>query len=163
MGIYYAAPLLGPSLGPLIGGVLTQLFNWRATFWFLAIFGVISLFTFIVFKDTFRRERSMAYQAALLRLREQADQKASKRSSQATIVTPDEKNDDEPESESTKKDLEAQLGQTSDDPKNLGEVKLSLKDINPIGPLVVVLRRGNNLAVLFASGILAIIDVHFLI
>ena len=35
MGIYYAAPLLGPSMGPLLGGILTQLFNWRATFWFL--------------------------------------------------------------------------------------------------------------------------------
>ena len=25
MGIYYAAPLLGPSLGPIAGGILTQL------------------------------------------------------------------------------------------------------------------------------------------
>lgn len=27
MGIFYAAPLLGLSMGPLLGGVLTQLFN----------------------------------------------------------------------------------------------------------------------------------------
>ena len=27
MGIYYAAPLLGPSLGPIAGGILTQLFT----------------------------------------------------------------------------------------------------------------------------------------
>jgi MFS family permease len=24
MGIYYAAPLLGPAIGPILGGVLTQ-------------------------------------------------------------------------------------------------------------------------------------------
>ena len=50
MGVYYAAPLLGPSLGPLLGGVLTQIFSWRATFYFLAIFGGVSLTTFAFFK-----------------------------------------------------------------------------------------------------------------
>jgi len=31
MGIFYAAPLLGASLGPLLGGILTQAFSWRAS------------------------------------------------------------------------------------------------------------------------------------
>ena len=67
MGIYYSAPLLGPSLGPILGGVLTQGFSWRATFWFLAIFSGLCFVSFIPFKDTFRRERSLTYQAALKR------------------------------------------------------------------------------------------------
>ena len=43
-------------------------------------------------------------------------------------------------------DLEAQ-----EVPK-LKEVKLSLKDINPIMPILAVLRRLNNLVILFGSG-----------
>ncbi|MBZ6370491.1 MAG: hypothetical protein LBE44_00875 [Microbacterium hominis] len=35
MGIYYAAPLLGPSAGPLLGGAITSASNWRSTFYFL--------------------------------------------------------------------------------------------------------------------------------
>ena len=48
-----SAPLLGPSLGPILGGALTQGFNWRATFWFLTIFtgysrgGIITMMTIV--------------------------------------------------------------------------------------------------------------------
>ncbi|CAG8770552.1 381_t:CDS:2, partial [Acaulospora colombiana] len=38
MGIFYAAPLVGQSLGPLFG-VLTHIWNWRAAFYFLTIIG----------------------------------------------------------------------------------------------------------------------------
>ena len=69
MGIYYSAPLLGPSLGPILGGALTQAFSRRATFWFLAIFVGICFLSFIPFRDTFRRERSLTYQTALRRRR----------------------------------------------------------------------------------------------
>lgn len=40
----------GPALGPLVGGILTQLVNWRWTFWFLGIstgFAFIVLFFFL--------------------------------------------------------------------------------------------------------------------
>lgn len=43
MGFYYAVPLLGPSVGPLIGGALTSAYSWRSTFYFIAALGGISL------------------------------------------------------------------------------------------------------------------------
>ena len=32
LGVYYACPLLGPALGPIIGGAVTAVSDWRATF-----------------------------------------------------------------------------------------------------------------------------------
>ncbi|KAJ7739502.1 major facilitator superfamily domain-containing protein, partial [Mycena metata] len=74
MGIYYIAPLLGPSLAPIMGGVLTTGFNGRAPFWFLTICSGLSCsLIFIFFKDTFRKERSLTYQNVLKsRLKSQA-------------------------------------------------------------------------------------------
>jgi len=39
MGIFYLGPLCGPLLSPVIGGVLAQRWNWRASLWCLAIYG----------------------------------------------------------------------------------------------------------------------------
>ncbi|EED80205.1 predicted protein, partial [Postia placenta Mad-698-R] len=148
MGIYYCAPLLGPSLGPILGGVLTQGFNWRATFWFLAIFTGLCAISFIFFRDTFRRQRSMIYQTALKRLMEAEAKKATEKqqtlSEKETVVG--QQNDEDRKSD---RDVEAQ---TQTDAVPIKELKLSLKDVNPIGPIVHVLRRLNNLVVLLASG-----------
>jgi EmrB/QacA subfamily drug resistance transporter len=43
MGINITAVYLGLSLGPVIGGVLTQYFGWRSIFAFLVPFGIVSL------------------------------------------------------------------------------------------------------------------------
>lgn len=43
MGIFYLGPLMGPLLSPIIGGALVEGFNWRATMWFLTIFGGVML------------------------------------------------------------------------------------------------------------------------
>ncbi|KAH6631060.1 major facilitator superfamily domain-containing protein [Chaetomium sp. MPI-SDFR-AT-0129] len=43
MGIFYLGPLVGPLCAPIIGGALAQGFGWRATMWFLAIFGGVML------------------------------------------------------------------------------------------------------------------------
>ncbi|EEP82052.1 conserved hypothetical protein [Uncinocarpus reesii 1704] len=41
MGIFYLGPLCGPLLAPIIGGALSQAWDWRSTQWFLAIYGGI--------------------------------------------------------------------------------------------------------------------------
>lgn len=33
LGIFYGVPLMGPSIGPLLGGAITQKASWRATFY----------------------------------------------------------------------------------------------------------------------------------
>lgn len=164
MGIFYAAPLLGLSMGPLLGGVLTQLFNWRATFWFLAIFGGLSLLSFVLFKDTFRRERSLTYQAALLRMHD-ANQKMSERhgstghspvmSQTATAVDlqnlPVQKADKSTQEViATEADVEGRESPAR--PQVYQDTNLSLRGVNPFTPLLMILRRRNNLAILAASG-----------
>lgn len=64
MGVYYGIPLLGMSLGPVIGGILANAFDWRATFYFLAAFAGVGFAVFIFFPDSWRRERSTLYQRA---------------------------------------------------------------------------------------------------
>ena len=39
MGIFYLGPLCGPLFAPIIGGAVAQRWNWRATLWFLVIYG----------------------------------------------------------------------------------------------------------------------------
>jgi len=41
--------MLGPSLGPLLGGVIAQYLGWRAIFWFLAIFAAVVFILLVVF------------------------------------------------------------------------------------------------------------------
>lgn len=43
MGIFYLGPLVGPLCAPIIGGALAQGFGWRATMWFLSIYGGVML------------------------------------------------------------------------------------------------------------------------
>lgn len=49
MGFVTAGSLLGPALGPVIGGLLAQYLGWRAIFWFLAIIAATWLVQFIIF------------------------------------------------------------------------------------------------------------------
>lgn len=52
----------------------------------------------------------------------------------------------------TFQDIEAQTPVEDGEGVRLTELKLSLKDVNPIPPMWAVLRRLNNLTILFASG-----------
>jgi MFS family permease len=140
MGIYYLAPLLGPSIGPLFGGVLTTAFNWRAAFWFLVIVAGCSLVGFVLFfKDTYRMQRSMVYQNVLKHHLRDA---AAKIDSASKIAN----NSSEPQQEN--RDIEKQTPLDTTVPA----IKLSLKDVSPMKPLFQVLRRLNNLAILLSSG-----------
>ncbi|KAK3904153.1 hypothetical protein C8A05DRAFT_32077 [Staphylotrichum tortipilum] len=47
MGIFYLGPLVGPLCAPIIGGALSQGFGWRATMWFLSIYGGVMILLLI--------------------------------------------------------------------------------------------------------------------
>jgi MFS family permease len=140
IGLYYAAPLLGGSLGPILGGSLTQGFNWRAVFWFLVIFAGLNFFSFLVlFNDTFRRERSSAYQAMMKRHIQKQGQIASQ------LTAMDSKDNDWARMQTHNNTLAMNI-------PPLKEIKLSLTDVNPFPPVLLILKRWNNLAILFPSG-----------
>jgi multidrug resistance protein len=47
-------PLLGPAIGPIIGGAVTQSIGWRWTFWILSIYdGILILIGTIVLQETY--------------------------------------------------------------------------------------------------------------
>lgn len=46
MGIVGAGTMMGPALGPVIGGILAQFLGWRSIFWFLVIVAGCFLFLF---------------------------------------------------------------------------------------------------------------------
>lgn len=150
------------------------------------------LLSFIIgFKDTFRKERSVAYQGVLRRVMKErereareARQKASKRSSMTVVGGEREKGDGGAKDEGAidgklegQKPVEGQLkAQTMPDldlekadhlstaptstDANVGfaekpamrEIKVSIKDVNPLPPLWFTLRRINNFIIFLSSG-----------
>lgn len=49
IGLAALGSSLGPALGPLIGGLLNHFLGWRAIFWFLAIYGGVMFFVYLIF------------------------------------------------------------------------------------------------------------------
>lgn len=154
MGIFCAAPLLGPAVGPILGGLLSQGLNWRASFFFLTICGgVIFLSFLILFKDTFRHERSLTYCAALQR--RIASRERVRCSSESTITEPECSKGQAP-TDDPEKQLQHQSvpGETPvpTPTAELHDLRLSITDINPFPPYFRILSRKNNIAILTANG-----------
>jgi MFS family permease len=145
MGIYYMAPLLGPALGSLVGGALAQAWNWRADFWFLAIWSGLCFLSFIFVKDTFRKERSLSYQAVLKRAKK--DEAASADIELSVTARP--RHDSMPTRDIEDVDAQRPSPLTT---QPLKDIKISLMDVNPITPIKHLLRRTNNVIILVPSG-----------
>ncbi|KAK0728472.1 major facilitator superfamily domain-containing protein [Lasiosphaeria miniovina] len=61
MGIFYLGPLTGPLLAPIIGGALTQAFSWRATMWFLTIYGGVMVpMIFFCLPETLAKRKKLS-------------------------------------------------------------------------------------------------------
>jgi hypothetical protein len=155
LGIYYVAPLLGPSLGPILGGTLTQVFGWRANFWLLTAFLGVDLVAFMgFFRETFRRERSVTYRRAAARRNGTMIPRPS--SSKGSNV--DSKRVSGVLGTASKEEILGDVpnlvssdgGATWDDIQE--RITPSLADINPFPPLILVLRRWNNVPTLISSG-----------
>ena len=158
MGVYYSAPLLGPSIGPILGGGFTQGLSWRAVFWFLAIWGgvIFSAFLFL-FKDTFRKERSLTYQIAVKKRIQERKLEQEKGVARKEPGSEKMSDDGTPGVQTPKGEVQAQPVVAS--ALTIKEVKLSIADVNPFPPYLRILSRKNNLAILIPSGGYYSIDV----
>lgn len=160
MGIYYSAPLLGPALGPILGGVLTQSLGWRSVFWFITICaGIVLLALVFLFKDTFRKERSLTYQNVLhMRAKEgELQHQHLDKSCRAFSATekPAQPVLERMTSLQQTGDLNVEAnGPTIAPASSMKDVNVSLADVNPFPPLLKIVIRFNNLAILIASGLI---------
>jgi MFS family permease len=134
-------------LGPVLGGVLAAGFNWRAIFWFLAIFsGIACIFFLIFFNDTFRPERSLTYQNIVMKRLKENDQ-AMRGLHDVEAVGLSSETDASSEKHSSHDCTSNEAAHATIPP-----VQLSLRDVNPVKPLALVLGRQNNIVIFLGSG-----------
>ncbi|KAG9041059.1 hypothetical protein FS837_012777, partial [Tulasnella sp. UAMH 9824] len=152
VGLFYAVPLLGPSIGPMLGGIVVQVWNWRATFWLMVILAGFSMAMFLFFKETFRKERSLAYQSAQKR----AVSRSQSRLQSAQLSRVPSRDEKTPRTVITGdhhvsrlQDLEKGTPVSQEEAK---QVKPTFADINPVGPAWKILKQKSNIVVLLASG-----------
>lgn len=138
---------------PVIGGLLTSGFSWRATFWFLVIIAGLAIASYLLFfRETFRKERSFAYQGALRRVTAEQARKYLKKADKAlkdhnaSNVSSKEKGD--------LAGLEPQSVPTE-------EVKLTLADVNILGSAWHVIRQPSNAVTLLATGKPILLSIRF--
>ncbi|GAA5962196.1 hypothetical protein JCM8115_006625 [Rhodotorula mucilaginosa] len=152
LGIYYAAPLLGPSAGPLLGGAITSASNWRSTFYFLLAYGVVCWILALFLPDTFRRERSLAWGKARDRARHHA---AEKRLRARSALPP---SGNVAPTAPVRAPTFAPIGKVktamSLRTNRDFRVKIRFSDINPLAAVGGVVKQPTNLLVLIYSGFL---------
>lgn len=160
MGLYYSAPLLGPALGPILGGVLTQTLGWRSIFWFIAICaGVVLLALVFLFKDTFRKERSLTYQNVLQKRTKEGELQHQHLDKSCRAFSATEKPAQPVLESTTSLQQTGHLNVEANSPtiapaSSMKDVNVSLADVNPFPPLLKIVTRLNNIAILFASGLI---------
>lgn len=67
MGWYYLGPLMGPFLAPILGGVVAQVWGWRATQWVLVIAsGIADVLILFLLPETLRKQDDLANVKKLL-------------------------------------------------------------------------------------------------
>ncbi|SCV74455.1 BQ2448_8094 [Microbotryum intermedium] len=158
IGFFYGVPLLAPSIGPLLGGALTEVGSWRTTFYFLIGYGVICLMTMLWL------ERSLAWRLAMKRARAHA--KADRLKAEAALP----KNDTLPLTRGPPQTSFAPAPQRPNGPTALpaltrvmtalrgrsgdDNVKIHLRDVNPFAATGAVLRQKNNFIAIAFSGLL---------
>jgi len=49
MGVYYLGALVGPAVGPILGGIMTDYIGWKSIFWLLAGISIISFIMIYIF------------------------------------------------------------------------------------------------------------------
>jgi len=143
----------------MLGGVLTDGLGWRSVFWFIMICaGIVLLALVFLFNDTFRKERSLTYQNVVKRRIREWEAQHLSHSSRANVAFPATEKPQQFASERMPSpqqtgDLDVEANTPAVAPAScMKDVKLSLGDVNPFPPLLKILSRSNNLAILFASG-----------
>lgn len=91
MGWYYLGPLMGPFLSPILGGVVAQVWGWRATQWVMVIAsGIADMLVLFLLPETLRKQDNIANIRKLL---EDAKNDEKSESSSEKSVDDAKKND----------------------------------------------------------------------
>lgn len=73
MSTFYLGPLMGPLVAPIAGGLIAERWNWRATLWALAIYGLGTLvFIFFALPETLKSTRNLAEEAFVEEIQQEA-------------------------------------------------------------------------------------------
>ncbi|GAA5843409.1 hypothetical protein JCM3766R1_002943 [Sporobolomyces carnicolor] len=170
LGVFYSVPLVGPALGPILGGALTSGSDWRSTFYFLLGYGALCFVLMIFMPNTFRKERSLAWRKAMERARQHdREERAKAKASLPKSLDPPDSSRGNNREPMTRFAAEAGLEARRDDAPpfpNLGKihtgtirsgdikVKIHLRDINPFSATFSILMSPANVLVLLYSGLL---------
>lgn len=175
LGVFYSVPLVGPALGPILGGALTTVSDWRSTFYFLLGYGAICFVLMIFMPNTFRKERSLAWRKAMERARQHDREERAKAKAalpdfgEPTIYSSVQTQGNEGKLQGrTRFDGAVPKGAETSNPPFSGlgktrtgtikstevKVKIHIRDINPFGATFSILRSPANTLVLIYSGLL---------
>ena len=156
-GVIVWVQILLQAAGPVLGGVLTSVWSWRAIFWFLSIIGGTASISFILFfEDTFRLERSLIYQKVLkAHIRATAFQSPTNikriEDGRCSVADKGTANIDKTDVD-VEKVADNIVAEVRPEGAALPTVDLCIRHVSFFKPLFQVLRRKNNFLLLLSSG-----------